>query len=290
MQVLFAANAVFGKIALADLSALGVLGIRVPAAALIFFSLRVAISSVRGWQHVPIADVLRLCGCGLLGIVMNQYLFFEGLARTTATNAVVMSTTVPVFAVGLAIAFGRERATPRRLAGLLVALLGALVVALLGRAALGSLRLSLGIGELYLLANSVFYSLYLVLSRPLFQRYRTDTAISWIFAAGALLLLPLGLRSVIHELPHAPLRALLSLGFIILGPTLAAYFLNGFALRRASASLVAVYIYLQPVVAALLAAYLLGERVSSMTLVGATLIGLGIALVSRGHAEAPQPR
>jgi drug/metabolite transporter (DMT)-like permease len=144
------------------------------------------------------------------------------------------------------------------------------------------LHLALGIGELFLVINSICYALYLVLSRPLFQRYRTDTAITWIFGFGALLLLPLGLRSIAHELPVAPSAAHASLAFIVLGPTVAAYFLNGFALRRAPASIVAVYCYVQPVVAALLAAWILDERIAAVTIAGAVLIAIGIAMVSLG--------
>ena len=51
------------------------------------------------------------------------------------------------------------------------------------------------------------------------------------------------------------------------------YFLNLFALKRVPASLVAIYIYVQPIVGALMAAAALGERPSLSTFVGGALIG-----------------
>ena len=68
--------------------------------------------------------------------------------------------------------------------------------------------------------------------------------------------------------------------YIVLFPTVGTYFLNAFALKRAPSSLVAIYIYLQPVVGALLAAWRLGERPSVATYFGGGLIACGIWLVS----------
>lgn len=280
VQVLFATNAVIGKLALRELSPIALLTIRAPLAVAVFWALRVVVSRRSTWQPLARGDLPLVAAAGLIGVTINQMLFFAGLARTNATNAVVINATIPVFTVAFSVALGREQATARRLGGLLLALAGALLVTLLGRGG-PTLRLELGTGELCLLANSASYALYLVLSRPLFQRYRTDTVITWAFAFGALGVLPFGAAPVAAELPRTSATGLAAAGYIVLGPTVGAYFLNGYALRRATASLVAVYIYAQPAIAAVLAAWLLDEHVALITLVGALLIGCGIALVSR---------
>lgn len=279
MQLLFVGNAVIGKIALRSVTPATVLAVRAPAAAMLFLLLRTLLSRGPGWERVEGRDLWKLAGAGLLGVTLNQLLFFEGLQRSTATNAAVISATIPVLTAGLSIALRDERATARRLLGLATALGGAMIVVLFGRSR-GALRLELGLGELLLLGNATAYSLYLVASRPLFRRYRTETAVTWIFAFGAAALLPLGLRPLLRELPLAPLGAYASLAYIVLGPSVAAYFLNGYALRRAPPSLVAVYIYLQPAIAALVASHWLGEALTPATLVGALFIGCGIALVA----------
>jgi drug/metabolite transporter (DMT)-like permease len=278
VQVLFAANAVYGKIALGAVSPAALLGARVPAGALLFFGLRTLQSKKSGWQPLERRDLWRVTFSALLGVSLNQAFYFQGLARTTATNMTVLGTLIPVLAMGVSIALGHERATLRRIAGLVVALGGALVVVLFGRP--GHLKLEFGVGEVLSCCSSACYALYLVVSRPLFLRYRTDTAITWIFAVAALTMAPFCLVPMAHEVPATTPAALGSIVFIILGPTVAAYFLNGFALRRASASLVAVYIYAQPLIAAGLAFVLLHERISPATGVGGVLIGIGIALVS----------
>jgi drug/metabolite transporter (DMT)-like permease len=290
VQLFFGANAVFGKIALGAVSPAALLGVRVPMGAALFLLLRWAMARTNGWERLQRTDLGRAAYLSLLGVSLNQLLYFEGLSRASVTNVAVLGATIPVFAAGFSIALGHERATPLRLSGLATALAGALLVVLLGRPGRGAVRLEFGFGEACIVVNSAVYALYLVLARPLFQRYRTETAITWIFAIAALMLLPFGLLPMAHELPAASAAAKGSIVFIVLGPTVGAYFLNGYALQRAPASLVAVYIYAQPVIAAGLAQRLLGERLSIATGFGGTLIGIGIAMVSLSAGPAWRKR
>ncbi len=290
VQVFFGANAVYGKLALHDLSTRGVLGARVLGATLVFVVLRALISRRQGWERLATRALPLVVLSGLLGVSLNQFFFYEGLSRTTATNAAVLMSTIPVFTAGFLVVLGRERPTPARVLGLLVALAGALTVALFGRPQAGAFVLELGGGELFVITNCLCYALYLVVSRPLFQRYRTETAVTWIFLVGAATLGAWCLVPSVRELPHAPPAAILSVVYVLLGPTVGAYFLNGYALRRAPSSLVSVYIYAQPVVAAVLAAFVLHEHITRATLVGGVLIGAGIALTSFGAVRAPPAR
>ena len=81
----------------------------------------------------------------------------------------------------------------------------------------------------------------------------------------------------------------LAIVYIILVPTVGAYYLNAWALGRVSPSTVAVYIYLQPLIAFSVAPLLLGERLSWRTIVAAVLIFAGVLVVTRrGRSQAIQ--
>ena len=67
--------------------------------------------------------------------------------------------------------------------------------------------------------------------------------------------------------------------YIILAPTVGAYYLNAWALARVSPSTVAVYIYLQPLIAFALAPLILGESWNSRTWIASLLIFAGVAVV-----------
>ena len=98
------------------------------------------------------------------GVAANQELFVQGLARSTATNASVLGSTIPVFTALIAIVLGRERAQLRRLAGIAIAF--AAVAALVGADRM-SMSSDHALGSAMILINSLCYGTYLVVVRPL---------------------------------------------------------------------------------------------------------------------------
>jgi drug/metabolite transporter (DMT)-like permease len=221
---------------------------------------------------------------GFLGVFANQLLFLNGLARTTATNASILMPSIPAFAAAVALVAGIEAFGPRRLAGVALTIAGALVLVDPTRFTTGDATV---IGDLLVLANCLCYASFLVLQRPVLARLPWRTVIAWAFLFGSLGMLPLSLRELaVSELP--PLTATLGFGiaFIVVFPTLLAYSLNSWAIRRSSPSLVAAYTTLQPVVAGLLAVSFLGERPSWRQGAGFVLIALGLWLVSASRQRA----
>jgi O-acetylserine/cysteine efflux transporter len=95
----------------------------------------------------------------------------------------------------------------------------------------------------------------------------------------ALVLVPLGAPALVAAAPGLGGRAWGALAYIVVGATVTPYLLNAWALARVPASVVAIYIFLQPLIAVLLANRVLGERPGWSTAAAALLIGAGIALV-----------
>jgi drug/metabolite transporter (DMT)-like permease len=148
------------------------------------------------------------------------------------------------------------------------------------------------LGDLLILGNSLSFALFLVISKPLLTRIAPLPATAlllsfgtiWISIAGApeLLAFDLGSVSTVGWLLAA---------YIVLLPTAAAYLIQSWALGKIDSSIVALFIYLQPVIAAALSVALLGERLELPEIVGAGLIFSGVFLALRrsrkpGPAEA----
>ncbi|HEY7958045.1 MAG: DMT family transporter [Polyangia bacterium] len=273
VQVMFASLATCGKIVLRQLPPFAAVSFRTPMAAVVLMTLYLFNYEKVAWRDFPTLAVY-----AVFGIIANQLLFISGLDRTTATNAVVIGAIIPVFTVGVALLLRRERATAAKLGGLAVAFAGALAIVGIDRFETGGAHL---VGNLLVVANSLSFSIYLVISRGLLARYRTLTVIAWTFFFGAIGVLPFGARDLIIRIPSLWPITWAVLVYVVLFPTVGTYFLNSFALKRAPSSLVAIYIYLQPILGALIAAYVLGERVTVSVLVGGALIALGIYLVNR---------
>jgi drug/metabolite transporter (DMT)-like permease len=237
----------------------------------------------RPFERVAWRDLPELAAYALFGVILNQLLFIRGLQLSNATNAVVLTSTIPVFTVGVALVLKREVATVAKLFGLGVACVGALVIVGAGRFEGGSARL---IGNALIVINSLSFSIYLVISRRLLARYSSMTVVAWTFFFGALGVWPFGGAQLYATAPHLDARAWAAIAYIILFPTIGTYAGNMFALARAPSSVVAIYIYVQPVVGATLAAIVRGERPTLWTLSGGALIALGISLVNREAKRA----
>lgn len=284
VQIFFASFSTAAKIALREIPAVGLAAVRVTVAALVFS----LVWAITGRERVKAKDTLRCVVYAFFGIAANQLLFIAGLARTSATSAVVLGASIPVFTVGVALVMGRERATLLKLAGLALALAGALIQTGAGHFSGGGTALT---GNLMILLNSLSYGVYLVESRGILARLRPLTVVTLTFVFGAVMIDlfaigggALGLVAFdpagLLRIPSLRGETLAALAYVIACPTIGAYLLNTIALRTVPASLVAIYIYLQPILGALLAASILGERPGPATALAAAAIFAGIWLVN----------
>lgn len=237
-----------------------------------------AIVRARGEQGVAMsrADHVRLAGLSIIGIALNQTLFLMGLRWTTPFSGSLLAATIPVFAAAIAVAFGKEKLSWRTVTGLALALLG--VLSLIGNG-------SLDRGAILVALNSLSYASYVVLSRDVILRVGALRAVAWIFTYAALLFVPFGMRPMIAQLPTLTPRGWALALYILAMPTIVAYLLNAWALARSSATMVTVYIYLQPLLAALLAWAQLGLGISRRAWLAAALILLGLGVVSSRARE-----
>jgi len=279
---MFATWPIVGKIALRALPSVALVAFRVACAALAL----ILIGAIRGRVgRIQKRDWPLLIASSLLGVVLNQWLFVKGLSLTTVINATLLGTTIPIFTLLVSIALRTDRASLRRILGILLSAGG--VVYLIGP---GSLAFSSAtrLGDLLIVTNSLCYGTYIAISKDLMTRYSALTVITWIFIVGSIATMPVGAMSISHvPLASVSLTVWLAIAYIVVVPTVGAYYLNAWALGRVPPSTVAVYIYLQPLIAFSLAPLLLGEKLNWRTIVAAALIFAGVLVVTRrGRSRA----
>jgi drug/metabolite transporter (DMT)-like permease len=282
-QILFASLPIVAKFVFPTIGPPAVLFFRVAGSALAFGLILRMMAPERITDR---RDLWSLAGLALIGVVLNQLLFLEGTRRTTAINTNVLITTIPVFTLAIAIMLGRERASPAKVAGIVLAGSGALYLVGIDRLSLDPDD-SLGAGML--VGTTLCYSGYLVLSKPLLTRYRPLTVVTHVFLFGAVMVIPVGLVALWNtDVTAQPLVAIVGLAYIVVFTSIVTYFLSVWALRRTASSLVAMYVYVQPVVTAVASPMVLGERLTSRVVVAAVLIFAGLALASWGEQAAGQ--
>lgn len=274
VQLMFGTWPIVGKIALTVLPSTGLVALRVVGAALAFLFLQRAIGRV---QKIRKSDYLRLALYALLGVVLNQFLFVKGLSLTTVINATLLGTTIPVFTLLVSITLGFDRISFRKALGIALAAAGVVYLLYPER----NFTSDSAIGNLLIVLNSISYGTYLAISKDVLKRYGALTVITWIFIFGSIMTLPIGgyaLSGV--PLQDAGAGVWLAVLYIILVPTVCAYYLNAWALARVEPSTVAVYIYLQPLIAFALAPLILNERWNPRTWLASAFIFSGVAVVT----------
>jgi drug/metabolite transporter (DMT)-like permease len=274
VQLLFATLPVAMKFGLEELHPTVFVAIRVAAGAGLLFALE---RLVHASQIPSVSDLGRLALYAVFGVTLNMVLFVWGLDLSTAVNATLLMTMIPVFTYAIALIAGQEFFAIPRAAGILVALAGVAVLLDPRRFSLGDSTL---LGNLLILVNTLAYSIYLVISRPILTRIEPLTAIAWIFLFGAFMLVPLGLFQAGAGAFLVSGRSAIILTYIVIGPTVSVYALNLWALERVASSTVAAFIYLQPIAGVALAWWLLGEPVHARTFVAGALVFAGVGLVT----------
>lgn len=215
---------------------------RVVGAVLLFWTVKVIF--VR--ERIEKADFMRLAACGMFGVAVNQMCFFHGLSLSSSINAGIIMTVNPIIVVVLSFFILKEKVSVQKSLGILIGAIGAILLTLTAGTGSGDSVF----GDILLFINAASYGLYLVLVKPLMQKYSPITVITYIFTFGLLyiLLYPPTL-SEFFSIDYSLLTqaAIFKIIYIIIGVTFLAYLLTVYALKDLSPSVSSSYIYLQPV-------------------------------------------
>ncbi len=217
---------------------------------------------------------------GVIGVAGHQWLQAEGMLTTNATTASWLAALAPAFMVILAGFFLRERITPGQVAGLGLALLGALLVAM----RIEGMEIGKGnwVGLTLLVGSSLAWAAYSIAGKAMTERCSPlqiavySMTWGWLFSL-SILLINGDWSEVILFQPEVWL-ALIFLGVASTGFAYALYF---FALSGSQATIIAALQYLEPLITLVIAIVLLGEIVTTMSLLGGGLILFGVAWVER---------
>jgi drug/metabolite transporter (DMT)-like permease len=220
---------------------------------------------------VPIA-LLGITQFGILIALLNY-----GLRFVTAARAALIFATLPLLAMALSVALGRERLTLAKTAGVLLTIAGVGLV--VGDKALArTTGLGAWIGELAVFASALSGAVCSVLYRPYLRRYPTLAVSAFAMLASVAFLAVLAAAEGFFAGPPRFTRAAwLAIGFIGVNSGVG-YYLWLWALNHAPATQVTVFLSLSPVTAAALGALFLGEPVSIGAVLALVCVALGLRL------------
>lgn len=230
-------------------------------------------------ESVEKKDFFRLALCGLFGVAINQLFFFEGLNLTTPINAAIIMTVNPVLVIIISALLIGEKITVKKIIGIVLGIIGA--GALILNSGSVSFDNDFFIGNLLVLINATSYAIYLVLVKGLMKKYNPLTVMFFVFLFGLFFVLPFGyqdLNSV--NIDSFTNDIYLKILFVVVCTTFIAYLLNAFALKSLNPSIVSIYIYLQPVLASVIAILYNSDTIDYIKIVSSIFIFIAVFLVS----------
>ncbi len=236
---------------------------------------------VRGKLRINKKDYLNIFLIGFFGITVNIIFFFHGLMQAPSINAALIGSSGPIFIILCSLLFLREKPKRKLIFGAHIGLLGVLFVLITPLFKHGNLA---AIGNFYYLVSMLSGVTAVLLVRKVVKRNNPIAVTFWSFVTGSIGFIPFFINEVqiYGFLPNLNTQGIIGLIFGIFFSTLAAYFLQAWALKYLTAADVSVFTYIDPVVTLLIAAPLLGEFPDTTFVFGTVFVLLGI-LIAEGR-------
>jgi drug/metabolite transporter (DMT)-like permease len=243
-------------------------------------------------QHWPTIrrDWKAIVWLAFWGTGLHNAFAYVGLQYTTATNGVILNSSIPVMIILLGWIVYRETITRLQALGVFISLTGILAIISHGDLSLLA-QLSLNKGDLIVLVGMVFWAAYTVFLRMKPAGLPGLALLACCGCVGVVMLLPFFAFEMLFmagrvEFTPATIGAVLYLGIF---PSFVGYIFWNRGVAEVGPNVAGIFVHLMPAFGALLAWLFLGERVQAYHFVGIALILAGIALTTRGHRADPAP-
>jgi drug/metabolite transporter (DMT)-like permease len=274
LAVVWSANFIFAKIALREMTPLMLALTRFSLAGLFIlpvygFTRGVPTTDARFWRYLA-ACVVFVSG--------NQIAFIAGLSRTSIAHAALILSVTPVWVLLLSRLAGHERIQPSKLLGFGMAILGVGVL----QTRHGPGQESSFAGDLLVLVSSLTWGAFTVVTKAARQHFDGLTMNTITYGGSALVFLPVTAWSW-WSAGGGALSWLVwsSLVYMAIFPTLIGMSIYYHAMRYMEASRLAMISYFQPLLATVMAVFLLGETFNRSVAIGGVLVLAGVVWTER---------
>lgn len=287
----FTAYAIFGVniIVCKDLtsghliSPIGIFTLRSLGAGLMFWILSLFLPA----EKVEKKDYLKILAAAFLGYFVTQLTFLIAIPDVTPMHCSIISSMSPIYTMFIAAIVLKEPLSWTKAGGVALSLCGILFLIFNNASGTSGVSESKLSGIFLMFLNSLSFSLYLGIFKPVIAKYSVVTFMKWIFLFSALMSLPLSFKEVVSlEWTKIPSVQMWELGFLIVFATFVSYFLIPFGQKRIRPTLVSMYSYIQPIIATIISIILCMDILTWQKLMAALMVFAGVFIVSRSRAKA----
>lgn len=259
------------------------------------FTLRAIGASILFWgfsllspkERVEKGDIWKIALASILGLFTPQLTFLAACTMTTAIDISIMSTLSPIFTMFLAAIVLKEPLTAKKALGVAISFGGVLFLIFNSVAGNNGVVASSPWGIALMLLNALSFAAYLSIFRPLISKYGVVTFMKWMFLFALVVSLPFSVKDLaVTQYSAIPGKVLLEIGFLIIFATFVAYYLIPVGQKNIRPTLVSMYSYLQPIIAAVVAIVIGMDTLTWQKILATVLVVSGVIIVNRSRAAS----
>lgn len=234
-------------------------------------------------EQVEPKDLLNMFFASLFGIVINQCCFVWGLSLTSPVNASIITTSLPILTMVMAAIVLHEPVTKLKVGGVFLGAIGALILII------GSSTGNTGgasTGDALVICAQLSFTCYLVFFKKLIGKYSPVTLMKWMFTYASICVIPFTSGEwIAMDWQNAAPDVLWGAVAFVVGPTFLSYLLLPLGQKNLRPTVTAMYNYVQPIVATLVAVWAGIGRFTLANGIAIILVFTGVFLVTRSKSR-----
>lgn len=237
-------------------------------------------------EEVKPHDLMLLFFAALFAVVFNQGTYIFGLSLTSPIDASIITTTAPIATLILAAIFLHEPITGKKIGGVFLGAIGALIMILGSNAATGGNN-SNALGDLLCFTAQMSFAAYLTFFKGLPVKYHPVTCMKWMFTYAAICFIPFSYNEV-SVIPFAEVgwKTWGEVAFVVVCSTFMSFLLLMTAQKVLRPTVLSMYNYMQPIVASVVSVIMGIGTFGWMKGLAVALVFSGVYLVTQSKSRA----
>lgn len=232
-------------------------------------------------EKVDRKDYIRIFAASMLGFFICQMTFLVGLPYITPMDCSILTAMSPIYTMIVAAIVIKEPITMKKAGGVAISFAGIIYLIVSRVAAPGGVAESTPLGIFLLVLNSLSFSMYLGIFKPLIAKYSVVTFMKWIFLFSACVSTPFSIKGLIAtDWAAIPSVQYAELAYLVICATFISYFLIPVAQKRIRPTLVSMYSYVQPIIAIMVSIAIGMDELSWQKILAAMMVFGGVIIVS----------
>lgn len=238
-------------------------------------------------EKVDRKDYIRIFAASMLGFFTCQVTFLVGIPYITPMDCSILTALSPIYTMIIAAIVLKEPISLQKAGGVAISFAGIIYLIVSKTGNVGGAEQTTMFGIFMLILNSLSFSMYLGIFKPLIGKYSVVTFMKWIFLFSFLVSAPFTAKEIVTlDWSAIPSIQLAELAYLIICATFITYFLIPVGQKRIRPTLVSMYSYVQPIIAIAISICIGMDILTWQKVLAALMVFGGVAIVSYSRSKA----